>query len=492
VAENRFLQSFCAVAASSVLVCGTLLLLTSTAPWTPPNIVSEPSTPDAPTVFAATEPALDAGRDAVAPETPAALHVEDTARSYTASIQRLPDAEERDEPATGHERIVARDSPLSVETADAMPDVAAQDAALPEPLAPVAPETIAAAADQIADLLSTLPPRVLAGDQSAAATKEVVEELAALPPPPPPVNAAEKTAPARDEVATMLAALPAPPMITVAAELAPAAKPESVQGGVKIARLNTNALMLASFAPQTRAEAKTVLEVPEAPEPVSVTASAATPPSLPQPLETAVAVEMPAPEALAADEQPATKLAALSAESVTDAAPPPPLPRRKPAEIVAANADEAAAPAEAEPQAKTSVASAAAQDKQTVQAPKQQVAQGGGLFGLFKPGTFTKPMTLAPADQPVAAPKASVTRSRGAYASQVWSRLARAKPRAGARGSASVSFAIAANGSLGAVRIARSSGNSRIDQLALQTVRNAAPFPAPPSGAASYTIRIDF
>ena len=47
VAENRFLQSFCAVAASSVLVSGTLFLLTTTAPWTPPELAIEPSPPDA-------------------------------------------------------------------------------------------------------------------------------------------------------------------------------------------------------------------------------------------------------------------------------------------------------------------------------------------------------------------------------------------------------------------------------------------------------------
>ncbi|MEX1059745.1 MAG: hypothetical protein WED13_01860, partial [Methyloceanibacter sp.] len=45
--ENRFLQSFCTVAVSAVLVGGTLLLLTSAAPWSPPQqIDSEPSTPD--------------------------------------------------------------------------------------------------------------------------------------------------------------------------------------------------------------------------------------------------------------------------------------------------------------------------------------------------------------------------------------------------------------------------------------------------------------
>ena len=75
---------------------------------------------------------------------------------------------------------------------------------------------------------------------------------------------------------------------------------------------------------------------------------------------------------------------------------------------------------------------------------------------------------------------------------KVWSALARHKPTAGQRGSTTVVFAIGDNGALRAVRVGRSSGNARLDQLALATVRNAAPYPPPPSGAASYTIRIDF
>jgi protein TonB len=103
-------------------------------------------------------------------------------------------------------------------------------------------------------------------------------------------------------------------------------------------------------------------------------------------------------------------------------------------------------------------------------------------------------MALAPADEPAPASSRPATArpSSGAYAGTVWSRLARHKPRAGQRGSASVSFSIGDMGALRAVKIARSSGNARIDQLALATVRNAAPFPPPPSGAVSYTIRIDF
>ena len=137
----------------------------------------------------------------------------------------------------------------------------------------------------------------------------------------------------------------------------------------------------------------------------------------------------------------------------------------------------------ASPPAREKPAPQAAQE-----APKQAAAQtGGGLLGIWKP------MTLAPADKPVAPAKPATARpSSGAYASQVWSRLARHKPRAGQRGSASVSFTIGEMGALRGAQIARSSGNARIDQLALQTVRSAAPFPAPPSGAVSYTIRIDF
>ena len=74
--------------------------------------------------------------------------------------------------------------------------------------------------------------------------------------------------------------------------------------------------------------------------------------------------------------------------------------------------------------------------------------------------------------------------------------LARHKPAAGARGSATVTFSIGRNGELRSVRIRQSSGSARLDQMALATVRGAAPFPAPPAnlaaGGLSYSIRIYF
>jgi protein TonB len=103
-------------------------------------------------------------------------------------------------------------------------------------------------------------------------------------------------------------------------------------------------------------------------------------------------------------------------------------------------------------------------------------------------------MALAPADKPsTTLSKAPLARPTGrAYAGKVWAALARNKPRAGIRGSATVVFSIGENGALRGVQIGRSSGNTRLDQLALQTVRSAAPYPPPPSGSVSYTIRMDF
>ena len=103
-------------------------------------------------------------------------------------------------------------------------------------------------------------------------------------------------------------------------------------------------------------------------------------------------------------------------------------------------------------------------------------------------------MSLAPADKPsISLSKVPTSRPNASgYRAKVWSALARHKPKAGQRGSTTVVFAIGDNGALRGLRVGRSSGNTRLDQLALATVRNAAPYPPPPSGAVSYTIRIDF
>lgn len=70
------------------------------------------------------------------------------------------------------------------------------------------------------------------------------------------------------------------------------------------------------------------------------------------------------------------------------------------------------------------------------------------------------------------------------YAGKVMRKINRTrKPSVGVRGTAIVGFKITADGGLGSVQILRSSGESRVDQAALDHLRRAAPFPAPPPGA---------
>lgn len=66
------------------------------------------------------------------------------------------------------------------------------------------------------------------------------------------------------------------------------------------------------------------------------------------------------------------------------------------------------------------------------------------------------------------------------WGARIRARIARAAPRGGGDGKALVNLTVAADGRLLAVTLARSSGNSRIDRLALDAVRRAGRFPAAP------------
>jgi protein TonB len=283
---------------------------------------------------------------------------------------------------------------------------------------------------EFAQEMTTLEPRVITAAKSQAAAAAFAEVMGSLP---QRVITSERSETAADEIAVVLAGMPPapppPPNIKVAALMAAETSPAlSVSDKIEITDLKVTAPMAATLA---------------------------------------------AP--------PGIKIAAV-------VSPPPPLPRRKPelpAEPKLAAAPvpiPAPAPVAMPPQKKPVVAQ---------EAPKQVAAQETAPSAPASAGPW-KPMALAPADKPALAKPPTARPSVGNYAGSVWSRLARHKPRAGQRGSASVAFTIGEMGALRAARIARSSGNARIDQLALATVRNAAPFPAPPSGAVSYTIRIDF
>ncbi|WP_417817939.1 TonB family protein [Tritonibacter scottomollicae] len=78
------------------------------------------------------------------------------------------------------------------------------------------------------------------------------------------------------------------------------------------------------------------------------------------------------------------------------------------------------------------------------------------------------------------------------YPGQVMRKISRQrKPRTSARGVAHIAFAIGAGGQLTTVRVAKSSGSAELDQLAVQQIRRAGPFPPPPAGARTrFTIAI--
>jgi protein TonB len=471
VAENRFLQSFCAVAASSVLVSGTLFLLTTTAPWTPPPMDASERQPEGISVAIK---AVGAGGGDHSPSASDQLELgtqpDSGDRTLTASTEKEPDFARalESQAASDVEAVAALGTPLNAETADGGDGFAVAGIEAPQPITaeptPVAQgpnvgEMSAAATTQFAQEMTSLPPRVITAEKSGAATLAFAEVMTTLP---VRVIAAERSGAATAELAEQVVSLP----------------PRVIAGERSEAASDEIAAVLAGMPP-----------APPAPN-IRVAALVQEMPSVPgvsDKIEIA-SLKVAAPTAATSTSTRGVAVAAV----VT---PPPPLPRRKP---------------EAPPEPKIAAASVPVpapvpvspppRDKPVkAEAPKQAVAQQTVAQQTVPAApsmpTSTgpwKPMTLAPADKPALAKPATARPSGGAYASQVWSRLARHKPRAGQRGSASVAFTIGELGVLRAARIARSSGNARIDQLALATVRNAAPFPAPPSGAVSYTIRIDF
>ena len=67
------------------------------------------------------------------------------------------------------------------------------------------------------------------------------------------------------------------------------------------------------------------------------------------------------------------------------------------------------------------------------------------------------------------------------YPGRVMRKISRvARPRVASKGTAVVSFSISGGGGLASVSVARSSGSAALDRAAVEMIRRAAPFPAPP------------
>lgn len=84
-----------------------------------------------------------------------------------------------------------------------------------------------------------------------------------------------------------------------------------------------------------------------------------------------------------------------------------------------------------------------------------------------------------------------------AYAQLVWERIARTKPRdVRSSGTAVIRLTISLSGALLLAEVVTSSGSDTLDQLAIETVAQAAPFPPPPAGTRegqlSFTVPFQF
>ena len=76
------------------------------------------------------------------------------------------------------------------------------------------------------------------------------------------------------------------------------------------------------------------------------------------------------------------------------------------------------------------------------------------------------------------------SRAAAAYPSLVNRQIARTRRESSnLRGTAVVSFTVSSSGALAGLGIAQSSGHAALDRMALDHIRRAAPFPAPPAGA---------
>lgn len=136
----------------------------------------------------------------------------------------------------------------------------------------------------------------------------------------------------------------------------------------------------------------------------------------------------------------------------------------------------------------------AQQQQQRQQQPTRRVQQGNAQQNTVAGSETGSNQAAAPRQQSTntgrntAAGNAAVSN----YPGRVMRCISRAgRPRVSSSGIAVVSFAIAANGRVGNVRMARSSGNARLDRAAIQTISRAGPCPRPPAGArTSYQISI--
>ena len=447
--ESSSLPSSLAIVASLVLVCGGLLLLTSTSPWS--------SRPDA------------------ASEAPAPVAADSVPEAAPATVAFAPPSNNESSPALGETAETDRGDTTDVAEAQLQ-----QAAAEPVETAPSDSSSAQAEDHEVASGVSEIETpsdtaNAAAVDATQASATDVSADVSQ-------VEAAEVEAAAAEAIAAeSMRVSEAEPMPddtleagtaieTASAGTEPAETPPAAETGA--ATTDQVGVILSESPPQAIATETVAEHDNESGTPARESTSAE---KIKAPGVEKTEAPANVPAQATGENTGHAQEARAEVKAAAPLAPPPPLPKRKP-EIQTARTAPQPDPAprkEAPKQTKARPAVAQAVP-----------AQSAGGFSRWLP------MALAPADRPVAKEPERLTGP--AYSSKVWSALARHKPRAGQNGSATVVFSIGMGGGLNSLSIGKSSGNARIDQLALATVRGAAPFAPPPSGPASFSIRIDF
>lgn len=194
---------------------------------------------------------------------------------------------------------------------------------------------------------------------------------------------------------------------------------------------------------------------------------------------------------------PAQRSLALPASAVADLAVPdlavPVTPDPSASAPVATGATPVTAPQPAPDITRALPDTAPATSLRPIARPAPQTAQpaapprptGNAETDAARGSTQAQPQGQATASGAVPAPDSTGGQAAAAaYPGQVLRQITRLRPqRAPARGTVLVRFAIAGSGALADVGVAQSSGSAALDRLALDHIRRAAPFPAPPAGA---------
>ncbi|WOI33130.1 TonB family protein [Tritonibacter scottomollicae] len=241
-------------------------------------------------------------------------------------------------------------------------------------------------------------------------------------------------------------------------------------------------------------EAETLPDTQQVTEPVPPTQTTSQPTAAPTSPAQDVTAVTPVPEAVAPVEQPALSAAASTSVSPTDAVSVvASVPVAKVAAVPQSDLAPDSGPRPPERPTPPPV-EATKQPEKPVVKPATAAPRGNSATNA-RAGTESGAEDQRAARASSARAGKSTDAGNAAasnYPGQVMRKISRQrKPRTSARGVAHIAFAIGAGGQLTTVRVAKSSGSAELDQLAVQQIRRAGPFPPPPAGARTrFTIAI--